>query len=85
MENHRKIKDSKCNRWYKEIKEEGIPSYLKKGWKEERWKRILTFRMGNEVKESLYWKEQEKRKCRICEIDEETWEHIWERCIIWRE
>lgn len=27
-----KIRESKYNRWYKKVKEEGIPEYLKKGW-----------------------------------------------------
>lgn len=29
------INKSQYNRWYKEIKGEGIPGYLRKGWKEE--------------------------------------------------
>jgi len=35
------IRKSKYNRWYKEIKKEGVPGYLKKGWVEERWSRIF--------------------------------------------
>lgn len=40
-----KIKESKYNAWYKEIKKEGIPKYLKKGWSDERWRRIIRFRL----------------------------------------
>lgn len=29
-------KDSRYNRWYEEIKEEGIPEYLRKDWRENR-------------------------------------------------
>jgi len=27
-----RIRESRYNKWYKEIKGEGIPEYLKKGW-----------------------------------------------------
>jgi len=39
----------KYNRWYKEIKEEGVPEYLRKGWGESRWRRVIKFRLGNEI------------------------------------
>lgn len=44
-----RIKDSR----YKEIKVEGIPEYMKKGWEESesRWKRIARYRLGNEMRE----------------------------------
>lgn len=35
-----KIKESKFNKWYKEVKGKGIPEYLKKSWGKvggERW------------------------------------------------
>lgn len=75
-----KIENSKYNKWYKVIRGEGIPAYLKKGWTEKRWSRITRFRLGNEIKESRYWEKEENRKCRICEEEEETWEHVWEGC-----
>lgn len=28
--------------------------------------RIARFRMGNEMRESRYWEEEEKRSCRLC-------------------
>lgn len=67
-----KIAGSKYNRWYKVIRKERIPEYLQKGREEKSWSRIARFRLGNEVREGLYWKEEEKRKCRICEREEET-------------
>ena len=33
------------------------------------------------MREGLYWEEEERRRCRICGEEEETWEHIWERCL----
>jgi len=76
------IREAKSCRWYKEVKGEGIPEYLKKGWGENRWKRIARWRMGNEIKEGRYWKETRKK---ICGREEETWEHVWERCRRWEE
>jgi len=75
-ERRRRIRDSRYNSWYEAIRTEGIPEYLKRGWREIRWRRIIRFRLGNEIKESLYWEEENKRICRLCGGEEETWEHI---------
>jgi len=32
--------------------------------------------LGNEVKESLYWEKEDKRKCKMYMREEETWEYI---------
>lgn len=48
-----KIKESKYNRWYKEVKGERIPGYLKKDWGESRWRRVARFRLGSEVRVSI--------------------------------
>jgi len=80
-----KIRESKYNRWYGKVKGEGIPKYLKNGWGESRWRRVARFRLGNEMKEGRYWEEMEKRRCRLCKGEMETWEHVWERCREWRE
>lgn len=45
---------------------------LQKGIGESRWRRIIRFRLGNEIREGKYWEEEEKRRCRICEIRRET-------------
>lgn len=37
----KRISESKCNEWYKEIRVEGIPKYMRKGWAEERWGRVM--------------------------------------------
>ncbi|XP_067217103.1 LINE-1 retrotransposable element ORF2 protein [Linepithema humile] len=84
-ERREKISESRFSRWYKEVKGEGIPDYLKKGWGESRWKRVARFRLGNEVREGRYWEEEEKRRCRLCGGERETWEHVWEECREWKE
>ena len=61
-----KIRESRYNKGYNRVMKEGIPMYLEKGWAEERWRRIIRFRLGNEMREGRYWEEEEKRKCRIC-------------------
>lgn len=53
-----KIRGSRYNKWYKYVKGEGILEYLKKGCKEEKWKRIIRYRMRNGMREGLYWKEE---------------------------
>ncbi|XP_029159119.1 CWF19-like protein 2 [Nylanderia fulva] len=40
-----RIRESRYNRWYGEWKEEGLPKYLRKEWRESRWKKIVRFRM----------------------------------------
>ncbi|EZA50916.1 hypothetical protein X777_10743, partial [Ooceraea biroi] len=75
-----KIGESRYNAWYKRVKCEGIPGYLKKGWGESRWRRVARFRLGNEMRGGRYWEIDEERKCRLCGMELETWEHIWERC-----
>ncbi|XP_070526501.1 golgin subfamily A member 6-like protein 1 [Cardiocondyla obscurior] len=84
-ERKEKIIESRFNKFYKRIKKEGVPEYLKKGWKEERWMRMARFRLGNEIKGYRYWKNEEGRKCRMCGEKKETWEHVWTECIDWRE
>lgn len=53
-ETWKKINNSRYNIWYKWIKGEGVPSYLKKGWGESRWQRVAIFRLGYEMKEGRY-------------------------------
>lgn len=54
----------------------GVTKYLREGGKEERMIKIAGFRLGSELKGGGYWKEEEKRKYRICGWEEETWEHL---------
>lgn len=32
------------------------------------------------MREARYWEGEEKRVCRMCGGEEETWEHVWEGC-----
>ena len=76
-----KIEESRYNKWYGVVKKEGLPKYLEKGWGERKWTKVARFRLGNEVKECIYWEKEKNRKCRICESEEGTWEPVWERCV----
>lgn len=58
------------------MKGEGIPDYLKKGWAENRWRRIARFRLREGVREGMYWAGEEERACRMCGRKEETWKHV---------
>jgi len=58
----------------------GVPRYLKEEGKEARMTRIARFRLGSEMREGRFW-EGEKRKCRLCGWEEETWEHVVEVCM----
>jgi len=80
-----RIVNSNYNRWYKVIKGRGIPGYLKKNWGENRWSRVARFRLGCEMREGNYWEEEERKVCRMCGGERESWEHVWERCRTWRE
>lgn len=77
------IRNSRYNSWYGRVKGKGVPEYLKRGWKEERWQRVARFRLGDGMRGGRYWKEEEERKCRLCGWGEETWEHVWEECTDW--
>ncbi|XP_011881792.1 PREDICTED: golgin subfamily A member 6-like protein 1 [Vollenhovia emeryi] len=75
-----KIRESRYNKWYKEIRTEGTPRYLKERGKEKRIRAIARFRLGNEMREGRYWESEEERKCRMCGGEVESWEHVLERC-----
>lgn len=53
-ERRERIEEAKNNREYRFVKGSGVPEYLKKGWKEERWKRVTKFRLGEEMRGGLY-------------------------------
>lgn len=49
---------------------------MKKGWGESRWRRVARFRLGNEMLGSRYWEEEERIRCKFCDREKETWEHV---------
>jgi len=53
-ERWKRIKDLRF-RWYKRAKGKGISGYLKKGWAEDRWRRIVRYKLGEGVKKGIYW------------------------------
>lgn len=61
-----KIEKARYNKWYKWVRENKVPEYLEKGKKEDKWRTIARFRLGNEMREGLYWREDEERICRRC-------------------
>lgn len=36
------------------------------------------------MKERRYWEEKREKKCRFCEKEGETWEHMWTGCRRWQ-
>jgi len=58
------------------------PEYLRK--RGNRWRRMARLRLGNEIRERTYWKEETKRRCRLCE-KERKHRNICERCRDWKE
>lgn len=60
-----RIRSSRFNKWYNRVKGRGVPEYLKRDWKEERWKRIARFRLGDGMRGGRYWERKKERKCRI--------------------
>lgn len=59
-----KIGELKYNEWYKNVKEKSIPDYLRKGWRENRWKKIARFRLRCEMRERRYWDVEGKTQYR---------------------
>lgn len=82
-ERWKKIGKSKFNKWYGMSNRKGVPGYLRKGWKEERWQGVAKFRLGDGLSDNRYWEREEERMCRLCERGEETWEHMWKECTNW--
>jgi len=81
-ERWRRIEKSKYNKWYRRIKKDGVPGYLKEGVRREQ--RVARFRLGNEMREGTYWEGENERRCRMCGLGQEGWRHVWEDCGIWR-
>lgn len=63
----------------------GDPRVFKKRVGEGRCRRVARFRLGNEMEERKYWEEENKIRCRLCEEETESWEHVLEDCREWWE
>jgi len=44
---------------------------------------MARYRLGEAVREGIYWAGEEERICRMCDGGEETWKHVWEECGRW--
>lgn len=42
------------------------PGVFKEGLGENRWRRVMRFRLGSEVREGRYWVVEERKVCRLC-------------------
>lgn len=67
------------NRKYKEMLTEELPRYLL-GKKKKKRMLIVRYRCGSEVKSSQHWREEEDRRCRLCQREEENLDHILKEC-----
>lgn len=75
-----KIDSSKYNEIYKRIKTKEVPEYLNEKRRKKEQNTIARFRCGNEARGSQEWREEKKRKCRICGRERKSLEHIIKKC-----
>lgn len=78
-----KINESRYNRKYKEMLTEELPRYLLGKKKKKDRMLIVRYRCGSEVKSSQHWREEEDRRCRLCQEEkreEENLDHILKEC-----
>ncbi|XP_068975997.1 arginine and glutamate-rich protein 1-like [Bombus flavifrons] len=79
-EREKRIRESKYNRYYRNIAKEGLPKYLEGKMKWQDRSMVARFRCGNETRAREHWKEEEERRCRLCKKGEEDLRHIIEEC-----
>lgn len=48
-ERRNKTEGSRYNKWYKRVKGERMPNYLRKEWEESKWRRVVRFKLKNEI------------------------------------
>jgi len=71
-----RIRESNYNDRYKNSITIGMPDYLLKRGERGSQKIIARWRCGNEKERNGFWKTEEKKKCRICGMEEGCIEHI---------
>ena len=74
------IKTSRYCKEYINWKEPGFPKYMEGSLKSKIVKEIARNRCGNEVRASRFWNDKEKRRCRLCEQEEESMDHVMKKC-----
>ena len=82
QENRTQLEESRYATEVKKIITEEVPKYLRSNRKNKKveLETSARFRLGGENRSSRYWMKEEERTCRLCKIEEETLEHIFERC-----
>lgn len=74
------IDEARYNTRYKGIRVEELLEYLKGRGERGSHKRRARARCGNEERKNRFWLQEEDRKCDICRWEEDTFEHLLERC-----
>lgn len=77
---YEKVLSGRYNKKYREIREDDRAEYLKEEYKGRDQSMVARFRCGNEERANRYRKNKEENKCRLCEQEEETIEHLIYRC-----
>lgn len=83
QEEEAKLRESKFAKEYKVIARQinGKPRYLtKQNNKKSELETRARFRLGTETRANKYWTSEDERKCRLCGKEEETMEHVMEKC-----
>lgn len=65
-ERWKRILNSRNNRCYRDVRRKGLPRYLEKTKKHEKWIRVCKFRMEEDMRECKYWMDKEKKEWRMC-------------------
>lgn len=76
----RRLREGRYNRWYREVRTDGVPRYLEERGKEEKMTRVARYRLGNGMRGERYWLEEGENACRVCGGEQETCGHVLERC-----
>lgn len=42
---------------------------------------MVKYRLWNEIRSNMYWEKEERRKCRMCGCESDSWEHVQEVCV----
>lgn len=77
----KKIKESRSANDYQKWMLEERPRYLEIKGSKKKVRMIARFRCCNEWRGDRYGETEEKKVCRTCRGEEETWQHLRERCL----
>ncbi|KYM96706.1 hypothetical protein ALC62_12627, partial [Cyphomyrmex costatus] len=63
----------------------GIITGVRKGIEEVKDNENVSELEGMVQRKGRYWEDEERRVCRVCGAEEETWDHVLKRCAKWKE